>query len=110
MPWFGVRSLYQFGTKADGTTIFEERIVVFEAETSDEALNRGADEAERYAEENGFEVLSKWDGYEQDGDSLIDGYEVWSQLFEARMSLEEFYATRYARFDYNPDPRLSLVK
>jgi len=27
MPWFGVRSVYRFGQKADGTNIFEERIV-----------------------------------------------------------------------------------
>lgn len=31
MPWFGVRSGYLFGAKADGTSIFEERVVIFEA-------------------------------------------------------------------------------
>jgi hypothetical protein len=110
MPWFGVRSVYLFGRKADGTNIFEERVVCFEASNSAEALERAADESERYAGDSGFEVFPEWRSYEQDGDALIDGYEVWSALFEARMTLEEFHAARYARFDHRPDPVLRVVE
>jgi hypothetical protein len=40
----------------------------------------------------------------------VDGYEVWSTPFEARMSLEEFYAARYARFDHHPERALRIVE
>ena len=109
MPWFGVRSVYLFGQKADGTNIFEERVVCFEAATSDDALERAARESEQYAANSKLEVFPEWRGYEQDGVALVDGYEVWSTLFEATMSLEEFYAARYAKFDHHPDPVLRLV-
>jgi hypothetical protein len=42
--------------------------------------------------------------YRQDGEKLIDGYEVWSQLFEAKISLAEFFKVRYENFRYVPDP------
>ena len=41
--------------------------------------------------------------YEQDGDALIDGYEVWSELFESAESLEEFHQSRYGKYEYHPD-------
>ena len=82
----------------------------FEAANSDEALARAASESDQYTADSGLEVFPEWRGYEQDGDALVDGYEVWSTLFEARMSLEEFYAARYAKFDHHPDPVLRLVE
>ena len=42
--------------------------------------------------------------YIQDGDALIDGYEVWSELYESRQSLADFYEARYTACDYTPDP------
>lgn len=110
MPWFGVRSIYLFGQKADGTNIFEERVVCFEAANSGEALQRAAAESEQYVANTELAVFPDWRGYEQDGEGLVDGYEVWSTLFEARMSLDEFYAVRYATFEHRPDPVLRLVE
>jgi hypothetical protein len=103
MGWYGIRSLFHFGTKSDGTNIFEERVVCFEAATSDEALERGLREAQAYAEENGLTRYPEHESYEQDGDTLIDGYEVWSTMFEFRGSLEEFYQQRYKRYEYRPE-------
>ena len=103
MAWFAIRSVYRFGEKSDGTNIFEERVVCFEAESADAAHAKAKAESERYAAEHDFEVFPERDGYEQDGDPLIDGYEVWSVLFEARESLADFYAARYARYDYRPE-------
>jgi hypothetical protein len=103
MPWFAIRSVYHFGTKSDGTNIFEERVVCLEARDADEAHEKAAQESIRYAEENGYEVHPERDGYTQDGEPLIDGYEVWSILFQCRRSLAEFYAARYSNYDYHPE-------
>ena len=32
MAWYAIRSVYLFGVKEDGTNVFEERVVAFEAE------------------------------------------------------------------------------
>lgn len=95
--------MYLFGRKSDGTNIFEERIVCFEAGSATEALEKGEAESERYAADNGFVVFPERESYEQDGAPLIDGYEVWSVLLESRDSLADFYAARYAKYDYVPE-------
>jgi len=79
-------------------------IVVAQADTGEDAHRKASAESEQYAANNGFEVFSEREGYRQDDEPLIDGYEVWSALFEARQSLAEFYAARYAAYKYHPDP------
>jgi len=103
MEWFGVRSLFLFGVNSQGINVFEERVVVFEASSFEEAHGKAELEAEDYAKENEFEVHSEQVGYKQDGETLIDGYEVWSALYEADMSLEQFYKERYEKFTYHPE-------
>jgi hypothetical protein len=104
MPWFAIRTVYHFGVKADGTNVFEERVVSFEAASSAEAHHKADVESEAYAKENDFIAHSEQSGYKQDGAALIDGYEIWSELFESRESLEQFYASRYSRYLYMPEP------
>jgi len=101
--WFAIRSVYLFGQKTDGTNVFEERIVCFEAESADKAHEKARAESLQYAEVNNLEVHPTRDAYEQDGDALIDGYEVWSELHESRESLQEFFANRYGRYEYHPE-------
>jgi hypothetical protein len=103
MPWYAIRTVYHFGTKSDGTNVFEERVVVFEAQSWSEAHSRAGVESEQYAKRNNVIAHPEQSGYEQDGAPLIDEYEVWSELFEARTSLEEFYAKRYGQFEYTPE-------
>ena len=100
--WVAIRTVYQFGQKEDGTNIFEERIVCFEAADWDAAHAKARKESAQYAEDNDYEAHPVQDGYEQDGDALIDGYELWSTLYESRESLEEFFENKYTRCDYHP--------
>ena len=100
---FAIRTIYRFDTKADGSNVFEERIVCFEAASSEEAHAKDDREAKDYALSIGGEAHPQQFGYRQDDDPLIDGYEVWSQLFEARESLDQFYSSRYSRYEYTPD-------
>lgn len=103
MPWFGVRSVYRLGGKPDGTNLYEERVVCVEAPSFDDALAKSHAEAQAYASDNGFTWYPVTVAYEQEGDRLIDGYEVWSELFESRENLESFWQNRYERFEYHPD-------
>jgi hypothetical protein len=103
MAWFGIRSIYLFGQKSDGTNLFEERVVCFEAGSADEAHDKAKVESERYTADNGLEVFPERESYEQDGDALIDGYEVWSAMFESPESLADFYAARYTKYEYEPE-------
>ena len=104
MPWFAVRSVYHFGTKNDGTNVFEERVAVFEAANWAEAHSKAEVESEAYAKANNFVAHPEQSGYQQDGSALIDGYEVWSELFESSDTLEQFYVTRYGAYLHTPDP------
>ena len=102
--WFAVRTVYTFGVKSDGKNLYEERIVAFTAQDADYAMEKAEAESDEYAKGASIEQIHDdvW-SYEQDGDDLIDGYELWSQVFESDLSLHDFYAERYTKYHYNPD-------
>lgn len=75
----------------------------FHAQTWTEAHALAEAEAAEYASENGFTAHPEQYGYKQDGAVLVDGYEIWSELFEANANLDSFYQARYANFLYTPD-------
>jgi hypothetical protein len=101
--WFGIRAIYHFGRKKDGTNIFEERIVVFSAANAEEVFTKAEREADEYARVTNMQRHPYLEAYEQDGDDLIDGYEVWSQCFESSEDLESFVKSRYDKYEYHPD-------
>jgi hypothetical protein len=103
VPWYAVRTVYHFGVKSDGKNVFEERVVCFEASGWPEAHRKADQESGAYAKENKFIAHPEHSGYEQDGQPLINGYELWSELFESNQTLEEFYAERYSKFEYHPE-------
>jgi len=103
LDWFGIRTVYHFGQKKDGTNLFEERVCVFSGVDSDEAFAKAQVEAEEYTTGLGMEWHPLQECYLLDGDSLIDGYEVFSQVFEYDGSLDSFVTERYERFRYSPD-------
>ena len=47
--WYGIRSIFLFGRKKDGTNVFEERVVVVSATTVERAFAKAQKEAEEYA-------------------------------------------------------------
>lgn len=103
MSWFGVRNLYHFGVTPEGNNIYEERVICIKANDFDEAHIKGKKESETYSQENGFTSYTDQVVYKQDGESLIDGYEVWSELYESDKSMEEFYKEHYFKYDYEPN-------
>jgi hypothetical protein len=103
MAWYGIRSIYLFAAKPNGVNVFEERIVCIEAAGFDEAHAKGAKEAKAYAKENGLERHPDQVAYEQEGEYLVDEYEVWSELYESADTLQSFWDRRYAQYEYRPD-------
>ena len=103
--WFGVRSICLFGSKNDGANVFEERVLVFSGADSQEALRKATAELDEYAKQvsGGGIVHPELIGYEQDGDNLVDGYEVWSELYETREDIDTFWESRYGKYKYTPD-------
>lgn len=101
--WYGIRTIYRFGKKGDGTNLFEERICVFSGRSKDEAFGKSTREAEEYAKALSLEWHPVQLAYEQDGDPLLDGYEVWSEVFEHDGDLASFVKSRYDAYEYHPD-------
>jgi len=104
VPWFAIRTVYHFSVKSNGKNAFEERVVCFQAETWEQAHIRAEAESKHYEAENNVIAHPEQSGYQQDGKSLIDGYEIWSELFESEATLEEFYSERYGKYEYHPEP------
>ena len=100
--WYGVRIVYLFGQKRR-TNVFEERICVFSGADANEAMEKAQRESAEYAYLGPFVPHDVVDSYLQDGGEWIDGYEVWSELYEFNGSLGEFVAERYDRFAYKLD-------
>ncbi len=103
MAWYGARNIYLFGVSPEGKNIFEERIVCIQASTKEEAHAKGIAESREYAFENGFEPHDEQVIYRQDGEALIDGYEVWSELYQSNKSLNEFYLEHCIKNVYQPE-------
>jgi hypothetical protein len=101
--WYGIRSLFLFGRKKDGTNVFEERVVVFSGRSIERAFAKAEQEATRYAKTLKMKRYPCMEAYRQDGNALIDGYEVWSTLYESRETLTSFFKTKYKRCAYHPD-------
>jgi hypothetical protein len=95
--WYGARTVYLFGVNSEGLNVFEERVVCILAKDTEDAYSKAVKEAEDYAKSNEFEMYPEQVCYRQDGDRLINEYEVWSELFQSPLSLEEFYKERYLR-------------
>ena len=104
MAWYAIRTVYHFGKKADGTNVFEERVVCFQAESADAAHTLAVAESEQYEKENNVVAHPEQSGYQQDGETLVNGYELWSELFESQENLQAFYEARYGRYEYKPEP------
>jgi hypothetical protein len=102
MPWYAIRTVYHFGVKDDGTNVFEERVVCFNADSCPQAHQLAKAEADAYAKSINITAYSEQVGYEQDGDPLVSGYEIWSELYESNETLQEFYANRYSKYEYHP--------
>ena len=103
MGWYAIRHVYKFGVKRNGENVFEERIVAIQAKTAKEAHLKARKEAKEYARLNKLTLYPHSYGYEQDGEKLIDLYELWSELFDSRETIAQFYSRRYRKGRHHPE-------
>ena len=104
--WFGIRTIHSFGTKRDGTNLFEERFNVFGGANHDEAFAKAQKVAAEYAKPWHPEQIAYFlDDYflDKPPPEIVEDFEVWSEVFEFPGTLDEFVAARYSKFDYHPD-------
>lgn len=103
--WYGVRSLIQMkANEAIDGYVYEERIVCFQADSEDILLEKAELEVSSYVEINGFiNYHSQFSFYLQDGDALIDGYELWSILYASNLPLDAFYEEKYIKDLHLPE-------
>jgi len=101
-PWYAIRSTFCVGVK-DDSNVYEERIVVFRAESIEEAFSKAKIEAKQYESESGFEWIGQLDSYHIfDPEEISEGREVWSEYQESRLGTDAFLKEKYEKFTYHP--------
>ncbi len=96
--WYGARTMYDtYPSKQMATKIYEERIVVVLATSSDEAINKAEKEAESYSIDTGSKYLGYVNVFELFDDEIQDGTEVYSLMRESGLApsvyLDTFFDT-----------------
>ena len=97
--WYSVRSIFRRDTTEDGKPrrSFEERAVLFRAESFEAALAKGEVEARRYAADlKGGKMLDHLVAYHIHGDELREGDEIWSCIRDLDTTDEAFLGQTYA--------------
>ena len=97
--WYSVRSIYRRDTTEDGKArrSFEERVVLFRAESFESALAKGEAEAKRYAADlSGGRMLDRVVAYHIHEDELREGDEIWSCIRDLDTTDDELLRQVYA--------------
>lgn len=89
--WFGARTVY--AAMEHETRIYEERIIVLQAESMDDAIEKAEKEAASYEEDNGLEYLGYVDVFLMSDESIVDKTEVYSLMRESELGPSEYLDT-----------------
>ncbi len=104
--WYGIRTIYEHLNRAQGRDrVYEERIVIVQAISPEEAIEKAEREAESYANE-GVSYLGYAIGFHMFGPPG-EGIEVFSLMRDSRMEpnryLDRFFDTGRERSLARPD-------
>ena len=100
--WYSVKGLFRWYMKKDGSTDrMEERVVLFEACSFDEALDLAETEAQSYCEPDetanfAIEPVGWWEAY-QIGENPASGVEIFSRLARTRLESKAFVRRYYPK-------------
>jgi hypothetical protein len=92
-PWYSARCIFRHTAYSPerGREVYEERIVLFRAESADDAIRRAEEDAMRYEQEtNGVEYLGYCMTYHLFECSVGDGSEVFSLIRESDLDSGEY--------------------
>jgi hypothetical protein len=92
--WYGARSIYEVvgsGSEANGTRLFEERVVLVEASSFDSAIAEAEQEALAYAHrDSGFVYLGYINVYKLVDERIKNKTEVYSLMRESVLAPQEY--------------------
>jgi hypothetical protein len=96
MPWFAVRMIYEHSRRANGG-VFEERIVLFQAEDAEAAHALALEESRQYLKINPqFKRSNHAEVYALGKtNASLHGEEIWSSLLISPLNLDELVHDRY---------------
>lgn len=92
-PWYSVKSVFEHPrrARAEGATLYEERVVVLRARSLNDAIARGEEEALRYV---GDDETVRYTGFisafHLSSPRLTDGTEVYSLMRESSLSPDSY--------------------
>ena len=94
---FAVRTVYFHGQEPGEPRIYGERVLLFRADTVEEAWQLAEDEAKEYLTLNpSFRRIGRFEAFRlQEDPKDRNGVEVWSGLLASALEPDVFYRERY---------------
>jgi hypothetical protein len=98
-----MRAVYLHGHE-DGERFYEERIVLFRADTVESAFELAERDSKRYLQLNPqFQRVGEWIAFGVHAAADLSGVEIWSGLSHSDLAPTDYYEARYGRFELQPD-------
>lgn len=101
--WYGVKGLFRWYFKDSGkTSCIEERVVLFQATSFDQALDMAEKEATNYCQNDpeanfSIESLGWWNVYWIGEEMPVTGVEVYARLSDTSLSGDSFIRRYYPK-------------
>src|SRR5947209_1193964 len=90
-PWYSARCLFRHRASEADASSYEERVILLQADSFDDALRRAEEEARAYsASLEGVEYLEYLDVYHLFEDSIGDATEVFSLIRDSELGSAEY--------------------
>lgn len=101
--WYGVKGLFRWYFKESGETAsIEERVVLFKADSFDDAIAKAEAEAVDYCVDDAsanykIESMEWWNAFVIGNEMLDSGTEVFSRLVDSSLSSSSFLKRYYPK-------------
>ena len=103
MSWWSIRAVYLHGHE-DSQRLYEERIILFQADTVESAFELAERDSKQYLQLNPqFQRVGEWIAFAVQGAEDLSGVEIWSGLSRSDRVPTDYYEARYSRFELSPD-------
>ena len=103
--WYAIRAVYEHGREDDGTGVFCERVLLFQAAVPEAAVEEAQRESAQYLDLNPeFRRIGEWTIVSmQENQQPRSGAEVWSMVYLDKRSGADFYHEHYKKLEMPPD-------